>query len=247
MLSRVLPAAALALALLAGCADGDGRREAGSAVTEEEADLLAGLLHRNHTDGGADFVVTAPYGPGSVLTLTGEVDFREGLGRAQAVVDVEDVAHARSLFFTREDLWIGDLPDDESLPADVAYLHRPLAGADEPTRPLVDVLVTVLLGLSAEADDEPAAFLDGGYTWEGRRSIDGRPTALFGLPGDRTVAVSSTDDVLVQFTTPVPAETGDLEVTTTLAEHGRRALDLPAETQTASAGDHPELAASLGL
>ncbi|WP_040338869.1 hypothetical protein [Candidatus Blastococcus massiliensis] len=247
MLSRLLPATALMLALVTGCADGGDRRDAGDAVTEDEAALLAGLLHRNHEEGGANFVVTAPYGPGAVLTLTGEVDFRDGVGRAQVVSGADDGKVVHSVFFTRDDLWFGDVPGLEEVGP--AYLRRPVAAGDEPTRPLVDVLVTILLGLSADHADEPAAFLDAGYTWQGRRSIDGRPTALFGLPGDRTVAVSSVHDVLVQFTTPLPAgpDAGVMDVTTTLAEHGPRSLDLPADAATAPAAEHPELLAALGL
>lgn len=247
--THALPAAALVLALVAGCAGDDGgRRDAGDAVTAGEAALLAGLLHRNHTEGGADFVVTAPFGRGAVLTLTGEVDFRAGTGRAQAVTSTDGVETVRSVFFSRDELWFGDVPGAaEALAASgAAFLSRPVVAGDaEP--PLIDVLVTVLLGLSAEGDDQPAGFLDAGYTWQGRRSIDGRPTELFGLPGDRTVAVSSTDDVLVQFATPLPAADGELEVTTTLADHGLRALDLPGETQSVPVADHPELAAVLGL
>lgn len=243
----LLPAAGLVLALVTGCAADDGRREAGDPVTEAEADLLAGLLQRNRTEGGADFVVTAPYAPGAVLTLTGEVDFRAGVGRAQAVTSTDAPDEVRTVFFSRDELWFGDVPGaaevlTESGPA---YLSRPVATGDEP--PLVDVLVTVLLGLSADAGDDPAAFLDGGYSWQGRRSIDGRPTELFGLPGERTVAVSSTEDVLVQFATPLPGGDGDIEVTATLAGHGPRSLDLPAGTQSAPVADHPELATAVGL
>ncbi len=243
----LLPAAGLVLALVTGCAGDDGRREAGDAVTAAEADLLAGLLQRNHTEGGADFVVTAPYGPGAVLTLTGELDFRAGVGRAQAVTSTDAPDEVRTVFFTRDELWFGDVPGAAGVLPDqgAAFLSRPVAGGDDP--PLVDVLVTVLLGLSADADDDPAAFLDGGYSWQGRRSIDGRPTELFGLPGDRTVAVSSTEDVLVQFATPLPGGDGGIEVTATLAEHGPRTLDLPEETQSAPVADHPELATAVGL
>ncbi len=246
--THALPAAALVLALATGCAGDDGRRTAGDAVTGQEADLLAGLLHRNHTEGGADFVVTAPFGEGAVLTLVGEVDFRAGTGRAQAVTSTDGADVVRTVFFTRDQLWFGDVPGVAEALADsgATFLSRPMATGDEEP-PLVDVLVTVLLGLSTDGDDAPAGFLDGGYSWQGRRSIDGRPTELFGLPGDRTVAVSSTEDVLVQFATPLPSAQGELEATTTLAEHGRRSLDLPDEAQTAPVADHPELAAALGL
>ncbi|RBY75922.1 hypothetical protein DQ239_15530 [Blastococcus sp. TF02-09] len=241
-----LPVLGLLLALTAGCAGDGAQREAGDAVTEADAALLAGLLQRNHTAGGADFVVTAPYGREAVLTLTGEVDFRAGTGRAQAVTSTGGTEEVRTVFFTREELWIGDVPGADA--AGAPYLSRPV-DVDGERPPLVDVLVTVLLGLAAEDADDPDAFLDAGYSWQGRRSIDGRPTELFGLPGGRAVAVSSTDDVLVQFATPVPAGPGedDLEVTTTLAEHGRRSLDLPDGKRTAPLAEHPELAAALGL
>jgi hypothetical protein len=243
-----LTALVLLLALAAGCAGGGAQREAGDAVTEADAALLAGLLQRNHTEGGADFVVTAPYGREAVLTLTGEVDFRAGTGRAQAVTSTGGTEEVRTVFFTREDLWFGDVPGVETAGTGTVYLTRPIA-ADEERPPLVDVLVTVLLGLSAEEADDPAAFLDAGYSWQGRRSIDGRPTELFGMPGGRAVAVSSTEDVLVQFATPLPVGSGDddLEVTTTLADHGRRSMDLPDGERTAAVADHPELAAALGL
>src|ERR671920_177101 len=76
--ARLLPGAvACALLVLAtGCTAEAAVREPGSAITADEADTLARLLQRNHQRGGADFFVTAPYGPDVVLTLTGEVDFR---------------------------------------------------------------------------------------------------------------------------------------------------------------------------
>lgn len=251
MRSRILALLpVLGLVLATGCSDDGGRRDVGDAVTRDDAVLLGGLLQRNHEEGGADFVVTAPFGRGAVLTLTGEVDFRAGVGRAQAVTGTDGAEEIRTVFFTRDDLWFGDVPGAaEALAAsEPVYLRRPVeTEGGEP--PLVDVLVTVLLGLADDTGDGPAAFLDGGYSWQGRRSIDGRPTELYELPGERTVAVSSTEDVLVQFATPLPAGpgTGDLQVTTTLAEHGPRSLALPEETQTAPAADHPELAAAVGL
>jgi len=72
-------------ALTAGCSAEEPPRASGSPVTPAEARLLAGLLHRNAEEGGADFVVTAPYGRTTVLTLHGEIDFPDGTGHAQAV------------------------------------------------------------------------------------------------------------------------------------------------------------------
>src|SRR3712207_9593541 len=102
----------LVVGLLTGCAADRGEREPGDPVTRAEAAVLADLLHGNYQRGGADFVVTAPYAEDALLTLTGSVDFRDGVGRAQAVTSFGDggAEGTRTLFFTREDVWVGDVP-----------------------------------------------------------------------------------------------------------------------------------------
>jgi len=252
---RLVVAAGLVLALTSGCTgDGGGVRAAGGPVTEEEAAVLAALLQRNEQRGGADFVVTAPYGEDELLTLTGSVDFRNHVGRAQAVTSFDDgrPEDVRTLFFTPEEVWVGDVPGLADALAgggapSVSYLRRPLTteGAGDGAPLLVDVLTEVLLNLAARTDDDPRAFLDGGYTWEGQRSIDSRLTTLFGAPGGRTVAVDASDDVLTQFVTTV-ADAG-FDVTITLSDHGMRRIDLPAEEQTAEATAYPDVAALLGI
>jgi hypothetical protein len=251
MRSRLL-VVALTAALLTGCTAEAATRAVGDSITQEEADALADLLLRNHAVGGADFVVTAPYREGVVLTLTGEVDFRDGVGRAQAVTTFgtgreDDV---RTLFFTADEVWTGDVA---GLPEALAgsgnptatYLRRdltPAAADEEPI--LADVLVTLLLRLSAQAADEPESFLGSDYTWQGQRSIDSRLATVFGLRDGRTVAVSAADDLLLQFSTPLLD--GAFDATVTLSEHGRRTVDLPTDEETADAADHPEIAEALG-
>jgi hypothetical protein len=249
----VLPALGLAMTLAAGCSSGDAERQPGDPVTHRDADALAGLLHRNYTHAGADFVVTAPYGEDTVLTLTGAVDFRDDVGRARAVTSFGDgrADDVRSLVFTDEELWIGDVPGlAEALAADGvphgAYLHRALAGGEENANPpLVDAVVEVLLNLSARTADEPRSFLGAGYTWQGQRSIDSRLTSLFGLPDGRTVAVDASDNLLTQFVTPLAGT--ELRVTVTLSDHRPRVLETPDPAQTAEASDHPAIAARFGL
>jgi hypothetical protein len=250
----VLAAAGLALSLVAGCStSGDAERAPGDPVTQADAEALAELLHRNFTHGGADFVVTAPYGEDVVLTLTGEVDFRHETGRALAVTTFGDgrADDTRTLFFTDEDLWVGETPGlTDALTAAGApgatYLHRPLTAGDEgATPPLVDVLLEVLLNLSSRTHDEARSFVDAGYTWEGQRSIDSRLTSLFGLQDGRTVAVAATDDLLTQFVTPLAG--GKIEATVTLSDHGTRSLPSPAPEETAEADQHQEIAAAFGV
>ncbi len=252
--SLVVVAAGLVTALLAGCtAEAAAPRRPGDQVTQAEATALSTLLHRNYTEGGADFVVTAPYRDGVVLTLTGEVDFEDGVGRAQAVTTFgtgreDDV---RTLFFTADEVWTGDVPGLPEALADAdeptaTYLHRDLTTAGDDGGPLLaDVLVTLLLRLSAETADEPESFLGEDYTWQGQRSIDSRLASLFGLRGGRTVAVSAADDLLLQFSTPLLD--GAFDATVTLSDHGTRTVDLPADEETAEAVDHPEIAEALGV
>jgi hypothetical protein len=255
MRPRLLPLVlAAAIALVPGCSGSGGAdRQPGDPVTEEEAQALAGLLHRNQEHGGADFVVTAPYEDDVLLTLTGEIDFRRSVGRAQAVTSFGDgrADDTRTLFFTPEDIWFGDVPGlAESLTDDgapeAAYLRRPVTTGSEDEAPvLLDVLVAVLLNLSADTDDDPRAFLERDYTWEGQRSIDSRLASLFGLPEGRTVAMAASDELLRQFVTTLAG--GDFDVTVTLSEHGTRTIALPAEEETAEASDHADVAEELGI
>jgi hypothetical protein len=247
----LLLALGLALSLLPACTSADeGDRRPGDPVTAAEAETLARVLHRNLERGGADFVVTAPYSDAAMLTLTGEVDFRRSVGRAQAVTSFSDGRDddTRTLFFTDEHIWLGDVP---GLPESLAgagvpgatYLRRPVTTAEEVPL-LVDVIVEILINLSAPTDDDPQAFRDG-YTWEGQRSIDSRLTSLFGLADGRTVAVAATDDLLTQFVTPLGE--GEIEATVTLSDHGSRSLPSPAPETTADAADHQEIAALFGM
>jgi hypothetical protein len=254
MRRRVLVPALVAASVLAGgCSSGAAEREPGDPVTRADADVLAGLLHRDYTHGGAAFVVTAPYGDDTVLTLSGEVDFRQEIGRASAVTSFGDsrADDVRTIVFTDEDLWVGDVPGlPEALAADGApggaYLHRALTGGEEDAAPpLVDAVLEVLLNLSAPTGDEPRSYLGAGYTWQGQRSIDSRLTSLFGLPDGRTVAVDASDDLLTQFVSPLAGE--NLEVTVTLSDHRPRTLAAPDPAQTAEQADHPALAAGFGI
>jgi hypothetical protein len=248
----LVAAGGLLLGALTGCTGDDVRdRQPGAAVTAEEAAALSRLLQRNHQQGGAGFVATAPYGGrGAVLTLTGDVDYRQAEGRARAVTTTAEGQEDRAatVYFTAEQLWIGEADGlAEALAADGAgdaeFLRRPTSLVPGGTGELVDVLVGVVLNLATVQPDDPADF--DGWTWEGQRSIDSRLCALYRMPGGGTVAVGATDDLLLQYGTALPGE--DIQVTVTLADHGRRGIDLPADGSTARATDHPGIAAGLGL
>ena len=241
------------LALVAGCSGGEDERAPGDPVTEAEAEVLAGLLYRDFEAGGADFVVTAPYAQGAVLTLTGEVDFARGIGRAQGVTEYADGRpdDTRTLFFTGSDLWFGDVPGlaeavaSAGLP-EATYLRRPIATADdEGTASLVDVLVQMVPRLSARAEDDPRAITERGYTWQGSRSVNGELASVFRTGAGATVTVGAESELLLQYVTRLPDQ--DFDVTVTLADHGEREIELPADEETVDAADHPEVATAVGV
>jgi hypothetical protein len=251
----LLPALAVVLALLAGCSStptDNKTRNPGDHVTAGEAAVLAGLLHRNFEQGGADFEETAPYGEGTVLKLTGTVDFLTSEGRAEAVTTFPDgrPPDSRTVFFTTKDIWFGDVPGlsaaltADGLPA-ATYMRRPLAPvASSGQGQLVDVLVQLVLNLSARSSDDPKSFEKGNYTWLGQRSIDGRLASDYTLASGAKVAVAS-NKTLLQYVTTLPDQ--NFEVTITLPAHGRRSIELPAATDTVSATDHPDVAAKVGV
>ncbi|MCZ2823008.1 MULTISPECIES: hypothetical protein [unclassified Modestobacter] len=246
----LVPSLLVVLALLAGCGDDEtAERVPGDPVSSAEAEVLGQVLYADREEGGADFEVTAPYAEGAVLTLTGEIDFTEGTGRAQAVTSYADgrPEDTRTLFFTGEDLWQGDVPglaealEEAGLPP-ATYVRRPIATTQAGgTASLLDVLVQMVPRLASTTADEPQSFA--GYTWAGSRSINGELASVFQNPTGTTIAVAADSELLVQYATTLQ----DVPVTITLADHGEREITLPAEGDTVSLTEHPEIAAALGL
>jgi hypothetical protein len=245
------PAGVALVALVAGCTgDAAAVREPGTAVTRAEADALSRLLQRNFQRGGADFVVTAPYGDDVVLTLTGEVDFRRSQGSAQVMTSYGDDRpdDTATVWFSADALWVGDDPRVAAALAQsgitgATYLRRSLATGGDAD--LVDVLVRVVLDLSRSRADDPRGFLDGDWTWQGQRSIDSRLSAVFADADGASVAVDAADDLLRQYETPLPGQS--FEVTVTLADHGPVSVTLPADAASVDVAGHPELAGAVGF
>jgi hypothetical protein len=244
---------ALTTTLLAGCTSGSGVRPSGNAVTPAEATALAELLHRDFQQGGAGFVATAPYGPGAILTLTGDVDFRHFVGRAQAVTRFGDGRpdDTRTVFFTPTDLWVGDVPGLAAALASAgspkaAYLRRPLVAPDAAQgAPLLDVLARMVVDLSSTSSDDRRYFMDGRTTWQGQRSIDSRLASMYRLRDGNTVAVATAGDLLLQYGSPLPGRA--FTVTVTLSDHGPRSVELPGDDTSVATSDQPVIAAAVGV
>jgi hypothetical protein len=247
---RRLPLLLLLVALLAGCSnDATAQRTPGDPVTSAEAGVLSQVLYANFQQGGADFEVSAPFAQTAVLTLTGEIDFSRGIGRAQAVTTYTDgqAQQTRTLFFTGTDLWQGGVPGlAEALGAaglpPATYVRRPIATTNPSgTASLLDVLVQMVGRLAARTADDPRSF--DGYTWAGSESINGQLASVFRSGTGARIAVAAESKLLVQYVTTLQ----DFDVTITLADQGDREIALPADTDTVDATQHPEITTALGL
>lgn len=251
----ILLALGLALALVAGCSSSGAGvdRRPGDPITQPEADVLAELLHRDFEKGGADVVVTAPYGEGTVLTMTGQVDFVRSIGSVRAVTTYSDGRpdDTRTVIFDPKDIWFGDVPGLQpalaaaKLPA-AEYVQRPITTTrPDGTASLIDVLSQLVVRLSARTADDPRSFIERKYTWQGQKLVNGQLATVFGFSGDKSVAVADTSKLLVQYVTRLPDQ--NFDVTITLSDHGKRQIDIPPAGQTLDATAHPEIAAQLGV
>ncbi|MGZ4650211.1 MAG: hypothetical protein ACXV3A_06720 [Kineosporiaceae bacterium] len=251
----LLLALGLVLALVTGCSGSSATedRKPGDPITRTEADVLAEVLHRNFEKGGADVVVSAPYGEGTVLTMTGQVDFVRSIGKVQAVTKYSGGRpdDTRTVVFSPQDIWFGDVP---GLPAALTaahlppaqYVHRPIeVTRSDGTASLVDVLTQLLVRLSARSGDDPRSFIERHYTWQGQKLINGQLSTVFGFESGKSVAVADTSKLLAQYVTQLPDQ--DFDVTITLSDHGPRQIDIPTADQTVDAAQHPEIAAQLGV
>jgi hypothetical protein len=215
--------------------------------------VLAGLLHQDLVQGGADFTEPEPYAEGAVLTLTGTVDFAHSRGRARAVTTYTtgQPTETRTVWFTDQTLWMGEVPElartltAAGLPA-AQYVRRPLATDTSSATPaLIDVAAELLLRLSAPKADDPRAFQTDRYTWHGQRSINGRLAAQYTLASGAQVAVAASDRSLLQYVAPLASQ--GFSVTITMPVHGPRTVDLPADQETVDLTAHPDVAGALGI
>jgi hypothetical protein len=237
-------------ALLVGCSDDEAAQRApGAPVSSQEAEVLSKVLVSDLEAGGADFEVHAPYAEGTVLTLTGEIDFARSIGRAQAVTTYGDgrPQETRTLFFSQDQLYQGDVPgladalSGAGLPA-ATYVRRPVtATGASGTASLLDVLVQMVTRLSARSADDPRSF--GQYTWRGTQQVDGELVSVFQGGTGATIAVGAESKLLVQYMTKLQ----DFDVTIDLSDHGAREIPLPADDDTVDLTAHPEIAEKLGL
>ncbi len=238
---------ALTLLGLSSCVEENGERQIGDPITQGEAETLAGLLNRNFLAGGAKFRAVSPYAENTTFTYTGTMDFTTSTGAGTAVTDYSGLqpAEARSLYFNTDELTFGDVPGltdamaAKGVPG-VNFMRRQIRAGTE----LIDTIVALLPRLSATEPDNPAAYLERNYTFQGQTTIDGELAALFSF-GQAQVAVGVNEKLLLQYVTTLPNSA--LRVTITLSDHGPQTVEAPPAEQTVSAIDYPDVATAVGI
>ena len=229
MTARRWCAVALVLAFIAGCGGGSDeppatKSEAGRPVSDAEALILARLLERNYSDGGARFegVVTFP-GPTRVA-IRGVVDWRRIGGRA----DLREAGHpARD---SRRILWNKRLVLAQAGRAGAASRRWDPAAADRDAGP-VQFYLDFLALLSARNIDNVALIRDRGARFRGTDEVDGVPVRIFDLgAGTRTSYwVGIEDQRLHRVETRVDRYGGDAALTFTA--RGPRRIKLPPRSE----------------
>lgn len=237
--------------VMSGCVseDPNANRVPGAAISTEEAQVLANVLHEDFLAGGAEFSATAPYTPDSVLTMTGTIDFaaHEGTFDALTTFTGEQPDEVRTVYFTADQLVVGNLPGfaeamSSAGRADALYLRTNL----DPSGRLIDNIVGMVQRLAATEPDDPDNLVQGGYTWQGNAPIDGALVSTYvSGNGATTISVGARDQLLHQLVaTPAGA---NFAVTINLTDHGDKVIDLPPEEQIADASAYPDVASQFGF
>ena len=246
---RLLAALLCLLAVLAlgSCSEDNPERQIGDPITENEAETLAGLLNRNFTEGGAAFKVVAPYAENTTFTYTGVMDFTTNTGTGTAVTDYsgQQPSESRILYFTTDEVTFGDVPGlTDAMAAlgvpGINYMRRQIFPGQE----LIDTIVALLPRLAASEPDNPAAYLERDYTFQGQTTIDGQFAALFSF-GQAQVAVGVDEKLLLQYVTTLP--NSEVRVTITLSDHGPQTVTAPPPEETVAATDYPQVRVQVGV
>ena len=229
-----------------------------TAITQEQASVLADVLVKNNDLGGADVTATVPYGV-ATFTMTGTIDWANHLGRvtvstevsteanAEANAEVEAKANAKpttsfDIAFTGDTVYEQvDGLADALVATDRAPAGWVVRSLDPSTSPL-DVVLSLLNTSTSIQRDNPVLLISNGTTYLGSATLDG---VNDGVETDRFESgrtnfwVGHDDGRLYR-------ESADLDATDSTAvidfsNHGPRTIELPAATDTVAIDEVADL------
>ncbi|WP_157930394.1 hypothetical protein [Glycomyces xiaoerkulensis] len=184
MKSALLWTLAVLLAIGAGgwlaLSRGGDQAEAERPVTDQEAQMLAGLRQRNHEGDPVAVRLRFPV-EGEEVVVDGYLDWEHPLLYARtAGADGEDrlVQAMPGLVATRAD---HEKFDRAQVPGGDWSPRQMLAGGATPDESMFDILVSSLFTVSGEREDDPA-YLAEHATWREEGLVDGVPVDTFRAP-----------------------------------------------------------------
>jgi hypothetical protein len=221
---RVL-AAALVVLTLAGCSTPTATARD---ITEAEADRVADVLFTNYDSKGADFEINAIGRENKPLSITGEIDFVNGAGRALVQSQGTDSAVV-------EVAWLGPtiverLPVLTELAAargeTVTWVSR---SSDTDTYDL-DRVIGVLIGLASEVRENPLLLRQGGMQWLRSDSLRGTTVDVFQFGASTRLWVEHDSSRMLRF--EGNNDSGTAPIVVDLLKPGERTINLPTLDET---------------
>ena len=205
---------------MAGCSSDDGGNaattapsaDAGRALTQSEAELLAGALFKNFDVGGATFDLAATFRTsGDSISLRGSIDWKNHIGSA-VVTAVGAEAAVTEVYWNTSDV----LERRTGLEAALTAAGHPGATfvdrTPDPTGRELDGLLGLLIGLAAKQRDNPQLVQQSGSARYLRDDVVGdRPVSVFSYDSsvfwiDATGSIARYDGVTNDGNRPVTIE-----------------------------------------
>lgn len=203
----------------------------GTALTSDQATVLARTLYRSYEERGAAFQATAQIEADVRLVMTGRVDFRTSSGQMLLRVSRSGGAltAGRHIAWTKTAVFEGDIPGLEAAMSrrgrrGVTWVERPVDVKASP----VDAVVAMITRLASKRPDNPILVQQGANVFLGSQTRDGETLQTYRL-ADRLVLDIAPDGTIRQARAKLAGT--DVPVTVTLASYGPQQITVPSPAQ----------------
>ncbi len=241
-LARTVGVAISLVVLAAACGGNDGGAEADAAgpepLTADQQNRLAGVLVDNLESGGAAFVASVRTPAGETMTLTGEVDWVDHVGRADVIAtgpeaDLVEVTWTIDAILERRPSLSAALLGEGGIVVD----H--IARSPAPATRSVDRVVALIAALAGERRDNPLLIgAAEGSAYLGTATVGGREAEVLRYGQENRYSLDVESGELVRFEQPPTADRDAIVIDFT--DRGERSIALPAPevvVTAASLGD----------
>ncbi len=212
--------------LAAACGDGGGDGDAGPVpLSVDQQNRLAGVLVDNLESGGAAFVASVRTPAGDTITLTGEVDWADHVGRADVVAtgperELVEVVWTIDTILERRPALSAAVLEDTGVAAD----H--IARAPAPATRSVDRAVALIAALAGERRDNPLLIgATEGSAYLGTAVVGGRDVEILRYGQENRYSLDVETGQLLRFEQPPTADRDTIVIDFT--DRGERSIALP--------------------